>query len=438
MKRWSLSTRWKWLAAAATISASIFFMLPGQPANTAPHSNGIAKVLDPSETVPEANPIVTENQQQGTTAWRISGPSGHNLEGFASSVSAVPDSTLDVYVSSNYETYSVLVFRLGWYRGHGGRLLWRRASLQGHRQAPQRFDTSTHMVEVRWSKSFSVPVGADWTTGYYVIALRGPEGRGSYIPFIVKEASRKAPLLAQASVTTWQAYNAWGGTSLYNGTLPWGQHHHGLRADVVSFDRPYATGNGAGNLFTYEFAYVSWLEAHGFDVGYTTDIDTHTDPQTLKGRKAFLSLGHDEYWSSAMRSNLEAALGSGVSAAFLGANDIYRHIRLEPSWVGPNRHEVNYRSTADPLSAKDPRETTVQWRDSPVNQPEDAILGEMYECNPVHADLVVNDTVGWLFEGTADERIQRLIHNLLDHLLGDRTSAPPGQPSAAKGSIAKP
>jgi hypothetical protein len=87
--------------------------------------------------------------------------------------------------------------------------------------------------------------------------------------------------------------------------------------------------------------------------------------------------------------------------AFLGANAIYRRIRLEPSRDGrPQRREVNYRSMKDPAAAKDPMAATIQWRLPPLNQPEATIVGVQYACSPVSADLQVVDPTNWVFTGT--------------------------------------
>jgi hypothetical protein len=92
-----------------------------------------------------------------------------------------------------------------------------------------------------------------------------------------------------------------------------------------------------------------------------------------------LVAGHDEYWSTALRQHLTAAREAGVSLAFFGANDGYWHVRLQHSPLGPARVEVCYREAhLDPLALADPAATTVRWRWPPLDQPENALLGEMY------------------------------------------------------------
>lgn len=359
---------------------------------------------------PLQNPILVENARPGSGEWGIDENSGSLLEGYANRTSVDPGGVLTLYISTSESSYSIQVFRMGWYKGLGARLMWERSSLPGVRQPGPYTDPKTKMVEARWEPSLQLPIGQDWPTGVYLAALRMKDRRGSYIPFVVREQSRRAPIVFQSSVTTWQAYNRWGGRSLYEGLTGKGQSSAAGRSTVVSFDRPYREGSGAGDFIGLELPLLSWVEAEGYDVAYITNIDTHEDPGVLNGRRAFLSLGHDEYWSTDMREHIERGIGDGVNLAFFGANAIYRHIRLEGSSLGPNRRQVNYRSAkADPVSELNPAESTVEWRSPPVNRPEDSVLGAMYECNPVKGDLVVYDTLGWLFKGTGLAKSDRVL-----------------------------
>lgn len=126
---------------------------------------------------------------------------------------------------------------------------------------------------------------------------------------------------------------------------------------------------------------VRWLESQGYDVAYSSNLDTHLLPSLLFQHKIFLSAGHDEYWSSAMRNNLESALSAGTSVAFFAANDIYWQVRFEPSSTGvPNRVMVGFKQSApafDPLFDI-PDLATTRFRDAPVNRPENELFGVMF------------------------------------------------------------
>ncbi len=372
------------------------------------------------------NPIPAENASTGSQNWLItaSESAGPDIEGYASRTSYKPGTPLTLYVRSSQPEYRVEVYRIGWYAGREGRLVWTSSAIRSQTQPQPTIDPATHMVEARWRASLTLVIPSEWLTGAYLAVLRLPDGRASWVPFVIRETTRRAPILLVEPVTTYEAYNDWGGTSLYFKVLPNGDHDTGGRATEVSFDRPYAEGYGAQHFFGDDEILIAWLERQGYDVGYATSIDLQEDPGLLIGRRAFISIGQDEYWSSQMRDNLTSAEASGVNLAFLGADDMFRHIRFEPSPLGSDRREINYRSTEDPVCTRTPLDCTVQWRDSPTNLPEDALLGAMYECNPGLGDTKVYDPLPWLFADTGltqSSLIKNYIGYEYDRVFADTT-----------------
>src|ERR1051325_10267164 len=98
---------------------------------------------------------------------------------------------------------------------------------------------------------------------------------------------------------------------------------------VVSFNRPYGKycqildaplSIGSGEFFLWEFPLCFWLEQHGYDVTYISNLDTHSDPKNLLRAKGILSVGHDEYYSLEMFNHMKAAIAAGVNVAFLSGN----------------------------------------------------------------------------------------------------------------------
>jgi hypothetical protein len=343
--------------------------------------------------------IAAENRKRGTTAWRITARGApHAIEGYADRVSASAGDAVRLYVSTTARWFQVDAYRMGWYGGTRGRLLWRSGRLRGWRQAEPSWSPGTNMEEARWAPSLTFRVGAAWPPGAYLLKLVAP-GAQRYVPLTVTDPSSHDALVVMDAVTTWQAYNDWGGRNLY-----WGASmEFGTRSRVVSFDRPYAQGDGASDFLTGELPLIGLLEQTGLDATYWTDVDLHQHPELLLRHQALLSLGHDEYWSTAMRQGATAARDRGVNLAFLGANAVFRHIRLQRSPLGPDRQEVNYKpasARADPYWRKDPGEVTTDWREPPLGQPESSLLGELYECNPARADGVVVQPGSWLLAGT--------------------------------------
>ena len=351
--------------------------------------------------------VAAENRRRGTTAWRITVKGEpHAIEGYADHVSASAGDAVTLYVSTTAPRFRVEAYRMGWYGGARGRLLWRSGRLRGRLQDERSLQPRTNMVEARWAPSLTFRVGTDWPPGAYLLKLVAPSAQ-RYVPLTVTDPSSHDPLLVMDAVTTWQAYNDWGGRNLY-----WGPFMEpATRSRVASFDRPYAEGYGAGDFLSGELPLISLLERAGLDATYWTDVDLHQHPELLLRHRALLSLGHDEYWSTAMRRGATLARDHGVNLAFLGANAVFRHIRLQPSPLGPDREEVNYKpasARADPDWRRDPKEVTTDWREPPVHQPESALLGELYECNPALADGVVVEPDSWLLAGTGLDAGSRL------------------------------
>jgi hypothetical protein len=150
-----------------------------------------------------------------------------------------------------------------------------------------------------------------------------------------------------------------------------------------------------------DLPFISLAEKLGLDVTYWTDLDLHERPALLENHNGLISLSHDEYWSTAMRDGALAGRAAGVNIAFLGANAVYRHIRMQASPLGADREIVDYKSAAeDPLTGIDDAEVTVNWRDPPVDWPESQLLGGLYQCNPAHGALTVAAHRSWVFAGT--------------------------------------
>jgi len=351
--------------------------------------------------------VVVENRKPGTSAWRIRSSAPSKIEGFADHVSAKLGDRVRLFVSSKARHFHVEAFRFGYYGGRGARLIWRSAWVGGHRQTKTRFVAGTRMVEAAWKPSLAFRITSAWVQGVYLLLLVGGDGSKSYVPLTVRNDSSRADLVIQLPTTTWQAYNLWGGYSLYFGT-----RGASNRAHVVSFDRPYSTTRGAPDFMDRARPLIALAERKGFDVTYWTDNDFHQRPLLLRHHRALITLGHDEYWSSEMRAGALGARAHGVNLAFLGSNADYRHIRLVASRLGGARHEIDYKTDwrQDPLYGVRNRDVTSEWRTGPVPRPESALNGGLYQCNPVQADMIVVRPTSWLFAGTGTYGGDHLTH----------------------------
>lgn len=338
-----------------------------------------------------------ENAQRGTSAWCIRSEAPHDIAGYADHASAERGDTVRLFVSTGEPSFRVEAYRLGYYQGLGGRLVWRSGWRPGARQPVTSPMASTNLVEARWQPSVVVPIPRTWPPGVFLMKLVGSRGGQSYVPLVIRDDGSRAALLLSESVITWQAYNAWGGASLYHGRTGFGD-----RARIVSFDRPYVRNRGSGDLLQGgDQPMIALVERLGLDVTFTTDLDVHRAPGSLLRHRALVVVGHGEYWSSRMRSAATIARDRGVNLLFLEANDVYRHVRLASSLLGPNRRVIDYKlAREDPLFGRDDTDVTSDWRSGPDPRPESDLLGAMYECNPGFADMIVADPGAWVFART--------------------------------------
>jgi hypothetical protein len=340
---------------------------------------------------PNASPSVAdENRLPGTTEWELR----HlldDIEGFASATSINQGESIDFYVNTSASTFDITIFRSGYYGGMGGRQIKVINNLPGKSQPAAYNEPNTGLASCsNWSPSYRLETDAEWVSGIYIAKLlRHDTGGENHIYFVVRDDARGADILYQQSITTYHAYNNYGGKSLYNFNS---SHCNTIseeqRAVKVGVKRPYTRVNDPlfyNRYLNVEYPLVSWLEAQGYDLSYSTNLDTHhsgavgAENQLLKHR-VFISAGHDEYWSQEMRNAVTAARDAGVNLCFLGSNTCYWRIRFEadPVTHEPDAVIVCYKTTQSGPS--DPSgHATSTWRD-PIgaNAPENALVGVQY------------------------------------------------------------
>lgn len=229
-----------------------------------------------------------------------------------------------------------------------------------------------------WPVTASIPIDPTWPSGvYYARLISDPGGENaapgdtSFVPFVVREDTpgSTSPILFQLSTTTYQAYNNWGGRSLYPQNSPGGH-----RSYFVSFERPYDQEIGKGEFPWWERPLAAYLRTAGIPVEFCTNRDLHRDPNLLAPYKLFLSVGHDEYYSSAMYDALENFRGSGGNLGFFSGNSIFWQVRFDGNTM------VCYKDIdLDPWYPAYPESVTINWRQPPLERPEGFLMGVQFD-----------------------------------------------------------
>ena len=381
-------------------------------------------------TMLSAAAIIAENALTGTSPdiWDISGSGSANIQGYAAQFSVNHGERVDFKIDTDADDYRIDIYRMGYYRGQGARLVTSihpNASLAND-QPDAIVDFETGLVDAgnwRVSASWNVPQAA--VSGVYIAKLSREDGEfgESHIYFVVRDDDGHSDMILQTSDPTWVAYSDWGGSSLYgNNFLPQG------RAYEVSYNRPLTTRDRANSTFFFgsEYPLVRFLEANGFDVSYTSGIDTDRRGAELLEHKVFISVGHDEYWSGQQRANVEAARDAGVNLAFFSGNEVFWKTRWEDSIDGKNTPYttlVSYKEThanakIDPLA----NVWTGTWRDprfsmtSDGGRPENSLTGTLFTVNG-------DGSIGTSFTVGADDGDMRFWRNTsVANLTGNQTA----------------
>ncbi len=366
------------------------------------------------------NPIVRENKKPGSADWQLtrvrydkSQQRTALIEGYCSRQSLKAGEKLDIMVSTSPQSsYKLDIYRTGYYGGLGARLVKSIGPLKGKKQErPPAGDKNIH--ECQWEVSTSLVIPDDWLSGVYLGKLRTlPEKEDepyweSYIIFIVTD-DRLVDLLFQCSDNTWQAYNRWPDKySLYTDPRgvsgPWA---------AVSFDRPYGRQSqymgivndplsfGSGEFISFERPFSYFLEKEGYDVAYCANCDMITPDRGLKAR-AFLSVGHDEYWDIRQFRSVDVLKERGVSLLFFSGNTI--------CWVSPfsdsERGVANRRIfRAGPYGGDLPHALLRENTDGPFPErgPDEGMLMGVRNIRPVNGggDWTIVNPRHWIFKET--------------------------------------
>jgi hypothetical protein len=412
------------------------------------------------------NAIVTENQLPGTpqSQWDLSGTSSTTLQGFATDISVNHGSTINFKIQSGTANWRIDIYRLGYYQGNGARLITTINKTARQTQPSPITNATTGEVDAgNWAVTASWAVPSTAVSGVYIAHLvdQTNTSNESHIPFIVRADESTSDIVFQTSDTTWHAYNGWGGANLYGGNGPGGDSAPG-RAYKVSYNRPFGTRDGVGTyagsqdfLFGAEYAAIFWLEQNGYDVSYIAGVDTSRFPSILGQHKIFTSTGHDEYWDTVARANLQTARSTkGLNLIFMSGNEVYWKTRWEPSIDGSNTpyrtlvcyKETRFNGPLDPLDASPTFTWTGTWRDlrfSPPadgGKPENNLTGTIFQVDSYRSDsITVPSSMSGLRFWRNTPNVSRIANgatwSLTQNLLGYEWDGSPDNGFAPAGMI---
>lgn len=323
-------------------------------------------------STPSPSPTLTP-----TKNWRAGKVAPASLLSAYAQDSLQAGQSLQLHISAD-KPWRASVYRIGYFRGKGGAKV---AEVSGGRKlfTSKTVDPTTRAVSCDWPVVAEVDT-TGWTSGLYNVVVRTADG-GTNIPFTVRPESASGKIAILSSSMTWQAYNIWGGASLYKDSAG----SFAGRSYAVSYDRPYDHGLwGAPIAMGFDMPVARFADEVGVDHVWMSNRDVARDPSLLDGAIGVVSTGHDEYWPASYRNALLRARDNGSDLAFLGANAGYWRVGL--------RGEDIYCAKDAAIQPKN-----IRWRD--LGKPESAVVGALYDAFPVSGPMVIREPDFALFEG---------------------------------------
>ena len=322
------------------------------------------------------------------------------VEAYCDRLSYLPGEEVNVHTWCATERYGVEVRR--W----NGEVLWAADDLPGvAHPTPEHADS--HGCD--WPVGLTIPTSMDWPSGMYLVTLHAHGAthfRAYGHAMFVLRAKRPTgnPLLVLAT-NTYNAYNNWGGRSLYTGghqvsfDRPFGrgmlvrQHVDGLDrkspvappghtpdTDGYAYQE-YRTEHGypgymsSAGWWTYERRFVEWAERNdlGLDYAVSSDLVDHADE--LAGYRLVMGVGHDEYWSAAQRDGIEAYVRGGGNYASLSGNTMFWQVRFDEHGRDMTAFKYNAHRDDPVVGTADEHSMSGMWCDPLVGRPEWRFLG---------------------------------------------------------------
>ena len=246
------------------------------------------------------NAIVTENANAGNpiSEWGVPDFRDNRIAGFANKMSLNRGETVRFKINvQSGANYTLRIYRIGYYGGNGARLMANLGTLNGAVQPAGVSDPSTGLLDCsNWSESATWAIPSSAVSGFYIAKVERSGGGSNHIAFIVRNDASNSDMYLQLPDATWQAYNGYGGNSMYDGNTSWPSGH----AVKVSYNRPFFPYNSLFNTdgreadwyMNAEYPMIRWLERNGYDVTYTSCNDVARNGSRLLNHKVVYI-----YWS---------------------------------------------------------------------------------------------------------------------------------------------
>ncbi|MBI3772855.1 MAG: hypothetical protein HY272_09175 [Gammaproteobacteria bacterium] len=338
------------------------------------------------------------------------------LVGYTNQLSYQAGDTIAFHISSKFQRFQITIQRFGIERQT---VLTKEVTNGQPHAIPE--NASSHGAN--WPQTLTVTVPESWRSGYYQVFLgvsdpadssKWIEGQSMFFVIRAAHPGKEANILYQMATNTYNAYNNWGGNSLYEFNSA-----SVKETNRVSFLRPIPS-----DAYRWDLPFIEWAEKNGYRMDYAINSDFERNPDLIKHYKLVLSVGHDEYWSAGMRDQLEAFIANGGNVAFFGGNNITWQIRYEADAQEMVIWRAYYRD--DPLYRPEGPNPTLAtlWSHPLIGRPENQLSGVGMRFGGMHRNH------GQFMDGTGAFTVHRP-----EHWVFAKTGLKEGQQFGGKDSI---
>lgn len=380
------------------LAASVF---APEPSHAQPAFSGAESCIERSPEIERA-------------VWKDPYYPSKQIWGYVDRHSVVPGEFFNLMLSTKPASPPIMaraeIFHMRPSSGGERQIVWQSQAFQISCQA---VPSTAAAIGPGWQPTLANIQSAGLQPGYYMIDLVHEDSKvrePNVASFVVKSPRRSGDILIKLGTNTYQAYNSWGGHSLYVSDL-----YH-IQGQIVSFDRPTPP-----SFLEFDWYYVRWLEAvavrNGWTIDYATNFDIHTDPNLMDGYRIVIVPGHDEYWTKEEFDAFERRIFvQGKNVLFLGGDIAYAQVRYAdvnraPGSPDQGREMIAYKRLEDPIrwrvgSGEADLLVTARFRDG-RRRPETMLTGvgsegmftPMTDDNPAYPLYVVRTDLPF-FAGT--------------------------------------
>jgi hypothetical protein len=280
--------------------------------------------------------------------------------GYVNRISVTQGDSLNFYISTKMSPFNLTIYKYETI----DRTIQTFTNIPGGEKAVR---DSSYLYGCNWPLSLSVVVPNNWIPGVYYASFPTSVGTKSVVFFVKSNIPGSySKTLYLTSANTWEAYNPYGGKSLYKYNSS-----KGIASYKVSFLRPGSAFNDFPEFFN-ELPIMRWLFNNNINVEYAVNYDLYSNPNLLNNYNILIIAGHSEYWAFPERIEVQNFERDGGNVIILSGNTLWWQVRYEDK----GNALICYKSqTTDPYNNIRDSFVTVNWRLPPVNDPENKMTG---------------------------------------------------------------